>query len=237
MAEAAAYAARRRGQVAFAVRVGERLYGRRVHHSARTASLLKPMLLVAYLNHPAVRDRPLHASDLRLISPMIRRSDSVAATRVRDYVGDARLRRVARRAGMRRFRTHPMWGHSRTTAADQSRFFLTIDHRVVPRHRRTARALLASVVPAQRWGIGRVSPPGWRLYLKGGWSTGTGEVDHQVALLRRGAERISIAILTEANGSHAYGKETLRGVAVRLLAGLDARAEPARGPPSGAEPR
>jgi hypothetical protein len=45
-------------------------------------------------------------------------------------------------------------------------------------------------------------------------------VDHQVALLTRGSERVSLAILTYADGSHAYGKETLRGVAKRLLRGL-----------------
>jgi hypothetical protein len=45
-------------------------------------------------------------------------------------------------------------------------------------------------------------------------------VDHQVALLRRGDERVAVAILTERNASHTYGKLTLRGLARRLLRGL-----------------
>ena len=61
---------------------------------------------------------------------------------------------------------------------------------------------------------------GWALYFKGGWGDGDGEVDHQVALLRRGAHRVAVAIMTTANPSHAYGKETLRGVARRLLRDL-----------------
>jgi hypothetical protein len=80
--------------------------------------------------------------------------------------------------------------------------------------------LLASVAPSQRWGVGRVAPRGWELYFKGGWGSGSGAVDHQVALLTRGPLRVAIAVMTTANGSHAYGKATLRGVFRRLLRGL-----------------
>ena len=63
--------------------------------------------------------------------------------------------------------------------------------------------------------------------FKGGWGSGTGWVDHQVALLTRGDERVSVAILTYHDGTHAYGLATLRGIAERLLRGLGA-AEPVR---------
>ena len=55
------------------------------------------------------------------------------------------------------------------------------------------------------------------MYFKGGWGSGTGAVDHQVALLERGEERIAVAVFTAANGSHAAGKQTLEGVFRRLL--------------------
>ena len=42
---------------------------------------------------------------------------------------------------------------------------------------------LRTVVHTQRWGIAEVAPAGWTLYFKGGWGSGTGLVDHQVALL------------------------------------------------------
>jgi hypothetical protein len=46
-------------------------------------------------------------------------------------------------------------------------------------------------------------------------------VDNQVALLTRGDERVSVAVLTVADGSHAAGKATLRGIFARLLRALD----------------
>lgn len=122
---------------------------------------------------------------------------------------------------MRRFRpVTPVWGLSRVNAEDQARFFLHIDELIPARHRRYAMGLLEHVTPSQRWGIARARPPGWQLFFKGGWGSGTGWVDHQVALLTKGDQRVSLAILTYADGSHAYGKTTLRGVAKRLLRGL-----------------
>ena len=44
-----------------------------------------------------------------------------------------------------------------------------------------------------------------------------------MALLRRGDERVAVAVMTVDQGTHAYGKETLRGVFKRLLRGLPAR--------------
>jgi hypothetical protein len=105
-------------------------------------------------------------------------------------------------------------------ARDQARFFLRIQRFLPSRHRTYAMHLLASVVPSQRWGFGQVQPRHWRLYFKGGWGSGTGRVDHQVALLVRGRQRVGVAIMTSNDGSHAYGKATLRGIASLLLRGL-----------------
>jgi hypothetical protein len=184
------------------------------------------MLLVAYLRQPGVRRRRLRASYRSLLGPMIRRSDNAAASQVCNIVGTGGLARLARRAHMRRFHPTRPWGLSTIDVADQTRFFLHIDRHLPWRHRRYALRLLGSVVPAQRWGIARVRPRGWALYFKGGWGSGTGWVDHQVALLRRGRRRLSVAILITSSPSHAYGNETLRGVAARLLRGLTPRSEP-----------
>jgi hypothetical protein len=214
------YAQARAGQISFAVRTERRLQGVGVRRTVPSASVLKAMLLVAYLRQPEVRDRALTRADLDLLEPMIRWSDNVAATRVRDIVGNAGLVRLARRVGMRAFVPAAVWGLSRIDAADQTKLFLRIERFVAARHRSTVLRLLGSIVPSQRWGIARVRPSGWALYFKGGWGSGSGAVDHQVALLRRGRRRISVAILTTASPSHAYGKETLRGVATRVLRGL-----------------
>jgi beta-lactamase class A len=220
MHAAEVYALRRHGIISFAVRTSSREYGWRAGRIFPSASVLKAMLLVAYLREPYVRDRPLRHSDRALLTPMIRRSDNDAATAIRARIGNGALVHLAHVVGMTRFRPAAIWGLSQITARDQTRFFLRIDRYLPPRHRAYGLRLLRTVVPSQRWGIGRVTPPGWTVYFKGGWGSGTGRVDHQVALLRRGDERVAVAVLTLADGSHAAGKETLRGMFARLLKGL-----------------
>jgi hypothetical protein len=224
---AAAYADTRAGAISFAVRTEHRVWGRYARRAVPAASVLKAMLLVAYLRQAGIRDRRLGAADRALLVPMVRWSDNVTATTVRGIVGDAGLVRLARRAGMRQFRPAPVWGLSSVDAADQSRYLLHIDRLVPRRHRAYAMRLLGSVVRSQRWGIARVRPSGWALYFKGGWGSGSGAVDHQVALLRRGNRRLSVAIMTTSSPSHEYGKRTLEGVARRLLRGLGPASIPA----------
>lgn len=218
---AEAYAKHRYGMIAFAVRTPGHAYGWHARRTFPSASVVKAMVLVAYLDQRRVRNRPLHASEKRLLGPMIRRSDNAAASAIFVTVGPRRLSALARRVHMKRFRpAAPVWGTSRIDAADQARFFLHIDRLIPARHRHYAMGLLEHITPSQRWGIAKTRPRGWDLFFKGGWGSGTGWVDHQVALLTKGDKRVSLAILTYANGSHAYGKETLRGVAKRLLRGL-----------------
>jgi hypothetical protein len=218
------YAQTRVGRVSFAVRTEKGLWGYHRTEGVHSASVVKALLLVAYLDDPRVRSRPLTRADHRLIDPMIRRSDNAAATKVLAFVGARRVQDTAERAGMHRFHLNPfVWGGSRIDASDQTRFFLHYDAHVVARHRATAMHLLRTIVPEQRWGIGKARPGGWRLYFKGGWGSGTGLVDHQVALLTHGTDRVAAAVLTTGNLDHAYGQQTLRGVFARLLRGLGAR--------------
>ena len=216
-----AFADGRAGEVSFHVRTENEHWSLDADRPVASASVVKAMLMLAYLDRRAVRTRALRPADHALLDPMIRRSDNVAATRVRDIVGNGALRRVAERAGMTRFATHPTWGLSRITARDQTRMWLHFEDLVPRRHRAVAMELLRTIVPKQRWGIAKAPlPAGWRLHFKGGWGSGTGLVDHQVALLRRGDERVALAILTTGSPDHAYGKRTLRGVATRLLRDL-----------------
>jgi hypothetical protein len=187
----------------------------------QSASVVKAMLLVAYLRRPSVRGRALRPADRNLLTPMVRWSSNVDATRVRDRVGFGALGRLARHAGMRRFTEAPWWGQSMITARDQTRFFLGIEALIPKRHRPYALGLLNRIVPRQRWGVARVAPRGWELFFKGGWGSGRGLVDHQVALLTRGRQRVAIAVLTHGNPDHAYGTRTLEGVFRRLLRGLE----------------
>jgi hypothetical protein len=222
-AAARAYARRRDGIVSFAVRRGRRSWSFRGRTPARSASTVKVMLLAAFLCARDVRGRALGAGEASTLHAMITRSDNDAATSIHNLVGGDGLTAVARRAGMRDFAAAPSWGASRLTAADGARLMLHFERLVPRRHRARALALLARIVPWQRWGIADAVPRGWRLYFKGGWGPPAGAVpavNHQLALLRRGRRRVAIAILTSGAGSQAYTSETQRGVAARLLHGL-----------------
>jgi beta-lactamase class A len=217
MAAAARYARSRAGDIAFAVRTDHRFYSYRPNHVEWSASVVKAMLLVAYLDQGSVARRNLNGYDRGLLDPMITQSDNNAAQQVFNTVGQGGLQALAHRVRMTHFGTDPVWGKTRITAADQTRFFLHIDSYVARKHRDYAMQLLASVVPSQRWGVGEVGPKRWKLYFKGGWGYGTGLLDHQVALLVRGCARVSIAVLTMYDGSHGYGKATLRAIFAKLL--------------------
>ena len=218
MAAALGYARHRAGDITFAVRTPGRFYGYRADHIEWSASVVKAMLMVVYLDRSSVARRPLNGYDRSLLIPMITRSDNNAASAVDSIVGNTGLQALAGRVGMTHFQpVMQPWGETRITARDQTKFFLHIDDFIVRRHRSFATRLLASITPTQRWGIGQVAPHGWQLFFKGGWGSGTGLLDHQVALLTRGCARVSLAVLTMYDGSHAYGKQTLRGIFLRLL--------------------
>ena len=220
MRAAIAYAHTRSGDIAFAVRTDHRFYGYRPDHVEWSASMVKSMMLVSYLDEPWVADRTLNAQDGALLWPMITQSNNDAADQVYEIIGPGALYALAARVGMRSFSTQSIWGETHVTARGLTKFFLHLDSYVVPRHRGYAMAALSRVVPSERWGVGEVAPHGWKLYFKGGWGYGTGLIDSQVALLRRGCSRVSVAVLTMYDGSHAYGKATLRGLFARLLKGM-----------------
>jgi len=44
-----------------------------------------------------------------------------------------------------------------------------------------------------------------------------GNLVHQVARLEQGERTVAIAILTDSDPSDGYGRETIRGIAARLL--------------------
>jgi hypothetical protein len=221
---ASAYAKLRQGRVSFAIVTPDRrVRGRGIHARYDSASVVKAMLMVAYLGQPSVRGRSLNARDKALLRPMITRSDNGAASRVRNVVGNVALERLARRVRMKDFATARSWGSTRISAFDQARFFRRIGAFVPNRHRGYALTLLANVVPVQRWGLPQVLPHGWRIYFKGGWRReGRGRLVHQVALLERGKTRIAIAVMTDGDPTYGYGIATVRGVGKRLLAHLGA---------------
>jgi hypothetical protein len=220
------YAQHRKGIIGFALRTSKLDYGWHARTTMPSASVFKAMALVAYLNHPDVRDRKLNSHDKGLLHPMITRSSDKAADSVFRFVGPGRIRAIAQKVPMYRFHLNTkIWGRSRIDAADQARFMLQIDKMIPERHRAYAMYLLSHITHSQRWGIFRVTPKGWTAHAKAGWGLGTGWVDHQVVLLTKGKMRVSIAVLQRKIGNshkaHIYGLNTLKGIFARMLKGLD----------------
>ncbi len=221
MSRAASFVQGRTGSASFAV-IDERgrVHGYRGSVQYSSASLVKAMLLVAYLNRKDVRRRDLHARERQLLGPMIRVSDNDAADAIYARVGLDGLNRLARRSGMRAFAAYPVWGGCQVTARDQARFFARIPGLLPKAHRKYALGLLRTIVSSERWGIPPGTPDGWTPYFKGGWfPDDDGWRVHQAALLRRGGRRLAIAVLTRGSPSLEYGAATITGVTSRLLHG------------------
>ena len=194
-----------------------REHGFAPHRVYVSASLVKAMMLVAYLR--GIGDRMPDAGERASLGPMITESSNDAADTVYYRVGDAALYGVAKLAGMTSFWVGGYWGNAHFSAEDQARFFRRIDRLVPKRSRGYARGLLSSIVSYQRWGFASFAgAAGFRTFFKGGWrGTGMGQLVHEAALFERGDTRLSMAVLTDGNPSHDYGTETLRGVAQRVF--------------------
>ena len=226
------FAGSREGDVAFAVaddRGGVR--GMNVHRPFPSASLSKAMMLVAFLRGQGADGEKPTDSDLLTLGYMIRLSDNASANTIYSRVGDKALLDLARRAGMQGFQISGDWANSTVTAADQARFFLSLDRLVPGRHRELARDLLENVSELQSWGIPAAARPRWRVFFKGGWRPDNdGELVHQAALLESGSRRAAIAVMSIGNPNMVYGEDSIRGVTAQLLSGAAATVPLRTGP-------
>jgi hypothetical protein len=213
------FAAERQGLVAFAVvDTSGNLACYRCDVQYRSASVVKAMLLVAYLNRLARNHEPLTADHEENLHSMVRVSDNNAATAIWAHVGERGLYKLAAHAQMTGFAVSDMWANARITAEDQALFFADIVDLTAPAYRGYARALLLSIAAEQSWGIPEVARPQWQVLFKGGWLTNErGSLVHQVARLERQGSSWAIAVLTDGNPSDGYGRETIRGIAKHLL--------------------
>jgi hypothetical protein len=213
------YLQRRAGRKAFAV-LGQhgKLRGSRVHSRFHSASIVKSMLLVAYLRMLARHHRSLDRSSRALLYPMIHSSDNDAATDVLAIVGEAALNRVARDARMSDYQAGgATWGFTEVSAADLARFFLRQDSLIPARFVAYARQLLSSIEPSESWGIPAVARPRFRVFFKGGWLPEVEGLVSQAARLERPGTTFALSVLTAHDPSMSYGEQTIEGVTARLL--------------------
>ena len=197
-----------------------RLHGYEARRRYASGSIVKLMLLVAYLRRLEGRMPP--PADQELLHTMIVLSGNKVASIVQRKVGTAALWEVARDAGMRDFSVSGSWGSSLISAADQARFFRRFDRMIPAGTRDYARELMSSIDRRQRWGFPRPALDlGFEAFFKVGWrGTAAGRLVHAVGMFERDGERVSLAVLTDGNPSHDYGTDTIRGAAERAFRGV-----------------
>lgn len=189
------------------------LSGVHMHDRFHSASLVKAMLLVAYLQDQEASHSGIDSS---LLYPMIHASDNGAASAVFGIVGQGGLSRVAQEVGMTDFSTSGAWGFTMISAADQARFFYVQDSLIPPKWDGYARFLLSTIEGDQSWGIPAAARPRFAVFFKGGWLPSEGLVN-QAGRLERPGQTLSIAVLTDNGPGMGYGEDTIAGVTARLI--------------------
>jgi hypothetical protein len=213
------YIAKRSGRKAFAVIDDERhLAGFEIHSRFHSASVVKSMLLVAYLRKLGREHRGLDEEDKGLLYPMIHSSDNDAASEVLERVGERALNGVARASHMRDYVPGgATWGFTEVSAADLARFFFDQDRLIPKRFDGYARWLLSTIEASESWGIPAVARPEFQVFFKGGWLPEVEGLVNQAGRLERPGIKFSLAVLSTHDPSMAYGEGTIEGVTRRLL--------------------
>jgi hypothetical protein len=207
------YLGERKGIVGVAVADQRGIVGIRSRQVFASASVVKAMLLVGYLQKLDREGRALTDEDDEMLRPMITESANDEATWVYNQLGNADLARLAADARMRQFTiTGTSWSSARFSARDQAKFFWHIEALVPDQFRDYAMGLLSSIIPSQSWGIARVARNrGYSPFFKGGWGGG---LVSQAALLDGLA---AVVVLTDGNPKMSYGIATITGVARRVV--------------------
>jgi hypothetical protein len=221
VARAERYLSGRAGRTAMAVVDSEgRLSGVHLHWTFVTGSVVKAMLLVAYLRR--LHDMGQHTVDSNsnsFLYPMINVSDNSAATKCWSIVGDGSLYALAHAAGMTDFSISGIWANAQLSAADQAKFFFEMDSLIPREFVGYARFLLSTIAGYESWGIPAIARPlGYQVFFKGGWrGTSLGQLVHQIGRLEGHHHTFSLAVMTDGDPDMNYGIDTIQGVTGALL--------------------
>jgi len=185
-----------------------------------SASVVKVTILGTLLRDAQAAHRSLTLRELALAWAMITRSDNGAASALWDEDGRVRLQRFLDAAGMTETVLGPdgAWGLTRITATDETKllWLLLQPNRVLNTSSRDYElALMADVIPSQRWGVPAGAPRSLVVHVKNGWLplSPFGWRINSIGGFTGHGQKYSIVVLTEDNPTMAYGVITVERIA------------------------
>lgn len=183
------------------------------------ASIVKAIILAALLRWHQETATWLSDWETGEATLMITQSDNDAATSLWNWVGLSRIQHFLGLAAMNETELGPgrFWGLTQVTAHDEMLLLdlLARPNRVLSAASRAYQlALMAQVVPWQRWGTPAGAPDGVAVHVKNGWlPDGTGWHVNSIGAFTGKGENYVIAVLTDDNPSEQYGIDTIEAVA------------------------
>jgi beta-lactamase class A len=194
-----------------------------------TASIVKVDILAALLHQAQQDGRTLTASERRLATAMIERSDNTAATALFNAVGG--------KTGLDAFNdviglddtvvgSNGNWGLTQTTAADQIRLLQVVfgdDSVLTAASQAYEQGLMSNVVDAQNFGVSAAADDADDAALKVGYlqrsATGLWDVT-SIGRIEAGGHTYLVAVLSDGNASYADGVALVDQVAQAAVEGL-----------------
>lgn len=186
------------------------------------ASVIKATILAALLRKAQEQHRKLTKHERRLAWLMITQSNNNAATALWNDVGFSRMQHFLNLARMWHTRLNRAWGLSLLTAHDETLLLALLDgpNRILNLSSRVyAQYLMSHVITSQRWGVPAGAPDTVRVHVKNGWLpypvSNDWEINSIGFFTSRHPRRVyTIAMLTHANRTMAYGIATIEDAAV-----------------------
>lgn len=195
------------------------------------ASAIKATILGALLRKAQEQHRSLTKHERHLAWLMITQSDNDAATALWNDVGFSHLQHFLKLAKMTETELNQAWGLSLLTAHDETLLLALLDgpNRILSLSSRVyAQYLMSHVIAAQRWGVPAGAPRSVIVHVKNGWLPYPVSNDWEINSIgfftvRQPRRVYTIAVLTHANPTMAYGIETIEDAAIAIHRALNPR--------------
>ncbi|MEV7323728.1 serine hydrolase [Streptomyces sp. NPDC093970] len=185
-----------------------------------SASTVKVTVLATLLWDAKKHNRYLTATEQKLATAMITKSDNDATTKLWKQLGLTKIKGFLTAAGMTQ--TTPgangYWGLTQIDVHDEQRLLamITATNTVLSDNSRAyIQKLMGQVVSSQRWGTPYGVPSGVSVHVKNGWLSRSthGWRVHSLGTFKGHGHDYMITVLSHDNSTMNYGISTIQGIA------------------------